>query len=122
MLCSNVERLNARANVPGPFKDVQDTVSRTRVRNSASGGQRQHHAEIHTVPEAAVLRVLGISRSLDVGFTKTRVRDGETALRGGGCQSSSRNNVLQYGPDIHPELFNVVRDGNKYVRLVGREG
>lgn len=40
------------------------------MRDPASGGQRQlYHAEIHTVSETPVLRVLGVGRGVDVGFT-----------------------------------------------------
>lgn len=40
------------------------------MRDSASGGQQQlYHAEVHTVSETPVLRVLGVGRGVNVSFT-----------------------------------------------------
>lgn len=56
--------------VSGSLKDVQDIVPRACMRDSTSGGQRQlYHAEIHTASKTPVLRILDVSRGVDVGAT-----------------------------------------------------
>jgi len=39
------------------------------MRDPISGGQQQLYAEIHTASETPVLRVLGVGRGVNVGFT-----------------------------------------------------
>lgn len=110
-----------RALVSGSFKNVQDIVSRTCVRDRVSGGKQQHHAEVHAATETPILRILGVDGGDDVGSPQTRVRGDEAALRNEDGQlvvgdDGGGHHVLQHRSNIHFEFLDVVRDGDKYMR------